>query len=531
MAITDAARRRRPNRRESGCDTDSQEFSQREPYSTSSTRKSSWHGSISPSPVFAPSPDDTADWRTHAFPVDLDRVSQRLLERPDRIERPRRSTDESLPTPPLLDLNVVDEVARQIGLNYLLVQDGGRAPFPVSEIMQVMEDPGQYADILSYWDSDGLHWKAQGHHLVDWIQFREAQRQGRKQGAFSRHDSQVRAILSRHNFDKQIQLTEDPSQQDPLSTWAEYLALKYRAYDRHQRAYQRKQQHFDREWKKLQGAGIVPASDTPDDFNGKRIAAAQEQKVRKARTALQSAEAKLQSAKAAHDSEERILELQARIVQLQQTLDAAKKGSSMMTAFLDATSGYWGLQKESQRQEKFLKWMLQQVPIIEQEMEDAEGRSKRSPEEPYRNPVWPESNTIFSPSGHSPWAYAYINEDITFMERRLRGEDVPTQEGKTNDDDNGDFGHGAGRAYDAPGPPTPSTNAILGPAAGGSMFRAAGSPPPNNGTTHISRRLSSGTAIDGWTHVTEYPPESCDHQRALPPRAVGGLRRWLRWPG
>lgn len=356
---------------------------------------------------------------THS--LNLNRVNE-LLERPESTGY-RRRTSEGTATPPLLELNEQDEIALQIALYDLLRRYGGRGPFPPSEFRQVMKDRSKYLEILSYWDQEGRDWKVQGHHVEDWIQFREHQRRMRERGSFAAYASQVQALLLEESFKKDVHLHEDPGEQDDLTTWAEYLALKYGVQHAHLRAATKGQRLLEQEWKRMQDAGILRPSDTPSSLSDSRAVAAEERQVQTSTRALRAAEATLHASQARQHTGAHIESLKLKVEELRQSLDVSLRRSSVIRRYCWLSKDVTESANEAERLGKFIRWMLQQVPMIEEEMQHVP-RANQATMTPYRNPVWPESTTVFGPSGHSPWAEEVIAERVSYLEARLRGEDA-----------------------------------------------------------------------------------------------------------
>jgi hypothetical protein len=81
------------------------------------------------------------------------------------------------------------DLAEEMEYYNTLVREGGRPSHPVSLGRDVLEEPGEYREILSYWqlvnhDAEGRVWKVLGSQIYEWQQFRRWHRKNREGGRF-----------------------------------------------------------------------------------------------------------------------------------------------------------------------------------------------------------------------------------------------------------------------------------------------------------------------------------------------------------
>jgi hypothetical protein len=151
------------------------------------------------------------------------------------------------------------ELKEQTKYYNMLIREGGRPSHPVSLGRDVLEHPGEYREILSYWqlrnnDAEGRVWNVFGSELSEWRKFREYQRRSRLLKTENRLDvysQQLHSRLTRHGFMQSVQLHEDPKQQDRLTTWIEFLNFEYKIYDFYTGTIKRFQPQVDEAWKSL----------------------------------------------------------------------------------------------------------------------------------------------------------------------------------------------------------------------------------------------------------------------------------------
>jgi hypothetical protein len=121
-----------------------------------------------------------------------------------------------------------------------LVASGGRSSHPFRLIQDVLTSPGEYRDILGFWQDVEDDWQVFAKQLQRWLWFRKQQRfERRPDGSFSLYAHKIETYLShRLGFEfppafmtEEGGLHEDLSCQSKLATWIEYLAFEQRLSD------------------------------------------------------------------------------------------------------------------------------------------------------------------------------------------------------------------------------------------------------------------------------------------------------------
>jgi hypothetical protein len=341
-----------------------------------------------------------------------------------------------------------------------LVEDGGRPSHPLIRLEDIVKNPGEYREILSFWQGKygrGDEWEVFGGQWGRWYDFRRLQRFARGQSTYDywrseweherkansllpaimqvrantkyaeateedwefqwqRHkedfgDSRVVEVsgqnrpweqfverqghtpeqqgfpeyvealkerLARHGFTRTFELDKDPDQQDKLTTWIEYLGYEYWWYDQHADFYKRRQRLHDEAWKKLVDSKVLRPGETVEVIHNIKTSYQHASEEQKAKKAVQSAMSAVSSAEKAISKSQRSRvspqELQQRLVDAQSMLDAAKEmresirtRNNLTTDFIRQTNPYVIAKEDAERHRILLRWMLQQVPLIELE--------------------------------------------------------------------------------------------------------------------------------------------------------------------
>ncbi len=392
---------------------------------------------------------------TQSRPVDPDQVAallQQCAER-DRLSSPAPSlatTASSLPE----GEQYQQDLQKETRCYNALVEAGGRPSHPLSRLGDIVKDPGEYRDILSFWqrksqlilEREKDEWKVFSSQLVRWHDFRRLQRYAREQSAYDhwrsvwedgckmRHakwegnedawerswqwrdwheygDRRVvflsgytlwwefvkrkgRAVegqgfpeyvealkerLGRHGFTRTFQLDEDLVRQDKLTTWIEYLGYEYWWYDQSADFVEHYQQQHDDAWKKLVDSKVLKAEETEEVLRDTDAAYQRASERERAEKALQSAISAVSSAERALSKSNRsrlsIQELRRRLLVAQFALkmaknsyDSIKRRNAFITEFMQRTRDYRIAKRDAERHSVLLRWILQQVPLIELEL-------------------------------------------------------------------------------------------------------------------------------------------------------------------
>ncbi|KAK4137335.1 hypothetical protein BT67DRAFT_453680 [Trichocladium antarcticum] len=354
---------------------------------------------------------------TQCRPVDLDQVTARLLQASaDRTSsqspppRFRRESSERTLTPP-----PAEEYEREYYNQ--LVNAGGRPLYPIHLLEQVFKDPAAYQDMLRPW----LYYPAATppgrevfeRQLSDWKDFRRWQGQNRREGPpryadretthfldadraydvffwyFWRNSSSyteaLRDLLARYDFTRSFQLHQDPTCQDELTTWIEYLGFACAVHYRLTRRTEKLQPGYDKAWKALVDSKVLRPFETEEYLDNIDSAYGRDADRDRALDAVQEAQLALNAVMGQADIGPKGRQPALSLSAAQSKLDAARlslesieKRSKLIHVFDMAGRNYMMTKEDVQRRSVIVQWIKEQVTVIESELKTpnmAEGGS------------------------------------------------------------------------------------------------------------------------------------------------------------
>jgi hypothetical protein len=254
-----------------------------------------------------------------------------------------------------------------------LISEGGRPSHPLSLGQAILENPGEYGEILSYWQNERPGWKVFGPQLKNWQEFRQWQVSNRSDNRFRKYAEDVKRDLTGHGFRRQFNLQEDPELQDKLTTWIEYLGYEYWWYDGDVELVERRQPLYGKAREELENSGILRLLDTEEAIWSFEMAFERMKGEMRAEEAVITAERAVKLAQTPRFTSYKTRQRSLSAAQLK--LDAAVKSLKMIQTangiirdFKTKVGRYWTAKKNIDRRRKLLKWILEQIPQIEREM-------------------------------------------------------------------------------------------------------------------------------------------------------------------
>ena len=192
---------------------------------------------------------------------------------------------------------------------------------------------------------------------------------------FPEYVEALKERMARHGFMRTFQLDEDPARQDKLTTWIEYLGYEYWWYDQFTIS-EREQKRLEEAWKKLVDSKVLKPGETEKNLFSLDTNAQRASEEEKAEKVMQSAILAVSSAKkAVSKSQKSRLSPQQRLMTAQLTLEAAKKRhesikrrNNLINEFFHQTKYSRIAKRDAGRHSKLLRWVLQQFPLIEVEL-------------------------------------------------------------------------------------------------------------------------------------------------------------------
>lgn len=399
-------------------------------------------------------------------PFDLDQVNKQLLglsgeniSSTQNGRQPLRQERAPAEYPQGIEYDLEEE-----RLNHdELINDGGRPWYPISLIKDVSVNPYKYYDMLKFWEPIKGRWDVFGPQLGRWEDFRIWQRDHRGindtesefaaniewrkrlygklgdnwqlsrlgngklaeefelwkevrewrretirerhgSGGFHGYVKAVKKRLARHRFTREFELDRDPTRQDMLTTWIEYLNYEYWHYDQYMSEVERLRPRYDQAWKELVDSNTLRPYEREEYIlknfeHGFR----QETEERAAWRVVEAAESDVKTAsmlteQAGRNPQHPNIPQQAHMRMLaaaQSRLDKANKSFALIKERFDHITvfhekiGHYKIEKENRDNHGILlRWILKQITMIEAEMNgskvaggtsvDTRGRKRRS---------------------------------------------------------------------------------------------------------------------------------------------------------
>lgn len=212
-----------------------------------------------------------------------------------------------------------------------------------------------------------------GSQLMKWDQFRYYQQSVREEGRFPAYCQQLQNRLIKHDFRRPIQLNEDLHQQDKLATWVEFLNYEYSKYDKTADFVSRWQSQHDDAWKILVDSNFLKPSETEESLWGLRFGIQLENEEIEAQMAVESAASVVKSAeklpkRALPRMKEKLSAARSRLAMAEMSLNKISKRRNLIVDFHRQTKSYKIAKTDANNQSILLRWILQQVPLIESEL-------------------------------------------------------------------------------------------------------------------------------------------------------------------
>ena len=350
--------------------------------------------------------------RAGSRPIDLDDLTARLqhvsgarqaLSEPPSLHTVDTEKDTSESSPSLRSrettASLLDEeeeyrrvLKHETKFYNTIIREGGQPSHSASLGRDILDDPGELREILLYWqrdngDAEGRRvWWVFGSQFCRWKDFREYQRTNRDQGRFPTYNNTVERSLARHGFTRPFKLDEDPERQDKLTTWIEYLDYEFWLYDKDMRIVKRLQPQYDAAWNQLVDAQVLRTFETEEficdvdsAFQRGREEERAEKAVEASRLGVTTAERAISDPRRSHLSEQA---LRQRLATAESKLDAANKSlksikrrNDLVHEFLEKVKlpsvSYVSAKEDAEWRSILLRWILQQIPIIERQLNHA----------------------------------------------------------------------------------------------------------------------------------------------------------------
>ncbi|UPK91266.1 hypothetical protein LCI18_002201 [Fusarium solani-melongenae] len=270
---------------------------------------------------------------------------------------------------------------REKSFHNLLTRTGGRAWYPIERIDEVSRKPTQHAEVLKYWQ--GLSeeprlddWVVYERQWERWDQFHRYQLSVRTQPeAFSEHSSRCQKRLAKHSFAGSLHLEKNLAEQTELSDWIEYLCFEYFQYEKFLRHKQSHQQYKEA-WRNLVSTKVLKPDETQGDIDANEFAAACEKERTSLRQAVEIARSNtlladrdmLDPNLKGPTAQRKLFEAQAELDSAIKEFDDFQIRKRKIEDYKKATATYRAARDGAKRHEILLRWIRDQIPLIEEKL-------------------------------------------------------------------------------------------------------------------------------------------------------------------
>ncbi|KAM0261882.1 hypothetical protein ACHAQJ_002085 [Trichoderma viride] len=266
---------------------------------------------------------------------------------------------------------------------HALVNEGGRPSHPLNLMRSIVAAPGQYRDILAFWQDQSDEWQVFNKQLSRWQIFKAHQRASREPERFPSYVEELNERLERHNFKLPPSFEKAPSgfsrhldRQDKLATWIEYLNYEFTRHDEYDKWLETCQPGYDAALAQLLDARVLrpfekirtPTTDIcrPSSIEITR----RKEERRKAEEACENAKKQIQWRNALGQPQSRHQTEQEddQLLEARERLRSINKRAYVIADFARKTHAYRFALDRSERHELLLRWALDQIPLIEEEI-------------------------------------------------------------------------------------------------------------------------------------------------------------------
>ena len=215
-------------------------------------------------------------------------------------------------------------------------------------------------------------------------------REDHGRGGFPEYIKEAKRRLARHGFIRTFQFEEDPTRQDGLTTWIEYLNYEYSRYDDYNRRVEKLQPGHDEAWKRLVESGALRPGETEEYLLTDESSLLRQSELIRAQEALNAVEADAKAILIEYEEVNKgrgklgraecfrkMTSISSRFAPAREALKAAEKRNPI-TQFIMETGEYMNAKHDVYRHSVLLSWVLEQVPLVEAEIAEAKVTEPRS---------------------------------------------------------------------------------------------------------------------------------------------------------
>ncbi|KAL7796007.1 hypothetical protein V8C37DRAFT_372802 [Trichoderma ceciliae] len=309
---------------------------------------------------------------------------------------------------------------------HALVNEGGRPSHPLSLLQSIVAAPGKYRDILAFWQDQSDEWQVFNKQLSRWQMFRAHQRASREPDRFPNYVEELNERLERHNVELPPPFERAPSgfsrhleRQDKLATWIEYLNYEFTRRDEYDKWLETCQPGYDAALTQLIDAQVLRPFEkirtaTTDICRPSSIEATRRtEERRRAEEACENAKKHTQWMNALGEPQTRHQREQEdrQWSEARERLTSITKRAYIIADFARKTHAYRFALDRSERHQLLLRWALDQIPLIVEEIsgneQPAAARGVQSGFQAHgqpAKPAFPRFNQLPPEIRHRIWA-------------------------------------------------------------------------------------------------------------------------------
>ncbi|KAJ4259647.1 hypothetical protein NW762_007577 [Fusarium torreyae] len=275
----------------------------------------------------------------------------------------------------------IDSIKREKTFHDLITEAGGRPWYPSELIDQVASNPGNYAELLQYWKQDPTgpkqnEWMVFERQLERWNQFRRYQlRVRRNSDTFEEYLARCNKCLSKHSLPTPMHLKQDPTDQDSLSQWFEYMCFELSECKKYS-WYKRYHQQYETAWQTLVGSKVLSPHETRDQVESSNYIFSRDDERTSLRQSIEEASSNVLLAERdllnptvrGPTAQRKLFEAQAELDSAIKAFDHFQRRRDAVKGFKETTSAYREARHGARRHQTLLRWAGQQLSSIQKDL-------------------------------------------------------------------------------------------------------------------------------------------------------------------
>jgi hypothetical protein len=195
-------------------------------------------------------------------------------------------------------------------------------------------------------------------------------------------------LLGRHGFTRPVRFHQDPTQQDKLTEWIEYLTYECAGHHWYESILRDLRPDFDKGWKRLVDSKLLRPFETEEFICSFQSGVTHQSERQKAERAVALAGSALEAADKSVDRHggstaaqaQKVSAARSRLNEAKESLRLVQRRNDLIIDFKRSVRGYLTQKRDVKKQEALVRWVLDEVPRVEAELrKDGLGRADLSP--------------------------------------------------------------------------------------------------------------------------------------------------------